>query len=404
MSDSKSSTETPGALAGITVLEAGLLIQGPQSTQLLADLGADVIKVELPGVGDQARGIPADMATDRRAPIFIACNRGKRALALDLRTPEGQAVFRRLAESADVVVSNFLPGTMDRWGVGYDDLAALNPGIIFASGSAYGSEGPDGGRKGADLGGQAAGGILSRIGDGTAPIVPVGVLIADHIGSQNLANGIMAALLARHRTGRGQRVEVSLYGGQIFAQATELTAHALTGELPPAPGQSHALIPLLYGVFPTADGSIALVGAPNPEELFEVLDRTDLIENPRYNSRSFLPDAKAEVIEILNAAFAAQSSAEWIRRFQGTEIRYAPVQNYAEVLADEGAHANGYVQRVDHPEYGDIVLPGSPIRLSDTPATPGIIAPELGQHSREILSDAGYDNAELDRLADLGVI
>lgn len=393
-----------GALAGIRILEAGLLIQGPQSTQLLADLGAEVIKVELPGVGDQARAITAAPGRDRRAPIFEACNRGKRSLALDLRTDDGQAVFRKLAETADVVVSNFMPGTMDGWGLGFNDLQAVNPGIIFAFGSAYGSQSDDGKRRGADLGGQASGGILTRIGDGTRPVVPIGVLIADHIGSQNLANGIMAALLARHRTGRGQQVEVSLYGGQIFAQATELTWTSFTGELPRMPGQGHAMLPLLYGIFPTADGHIALVGAPDPAELYRVLDRPDMLDEPRFNARGFPPDVLAEIHEIFNEAFAERTRAEWIKRFEGTQIRYAPVQNYLEVLDDPGAHDNGYLQRVDHPEYGEVVLPGSPIRLTDTPATPGTVAPKLGQHSREVLSEVGYNTDELDALADAGII
>lgn len=399
-----SDTHQDSALSGIRILEAGLLIQGPQSTQLLADLGAEVIKVELPGFGDQARAITAAPGRDRRAPIFEACNRGKRSLALDLRTDDGQVVFRKLAKTADVVVSNFMPGTMDGWGLGFDDLQAINPGIIFASGSAYGSQSDDGKRRGADLGGQAAGGILTRIGDGNRPVVPIGVLIADHIGSQNLANGIMAALLARHRTGRGQQVEVSLYGGQIFAQATELTWTSFTGELPSMPGQGHAMLPLLYGIFPTVDGHIALVGAPDPAELYRVLDRGEMVDEPRFNTRGFAPDVLAEIRGIFNEAFAERTRAEWIERFEGTQIRYAPVQNYLEVLADQGAHDNGYLQRVDHPDYGEVVLPGSPIRLTDTPAMPGIVAPELGQHSREVLSEVGYDTDELDRLAELGII
>ncbi len=399
-----SETEQPGALDGVTVLEAGLLIQGPQATQLLADLGATVIKIELPGVGDQARAIVAAPGHDRRAPIFEACNRGKRSLALDLRTPDGQDVFRKLAETADVVVSNFMPGTMDGWGVGYADLRAINPRIIFASGSAYGSRSDDGKRRGADLGGQASGGILTRIGDGTVPVVPIGVLIADHIGSQNLANGIMAALLARHRTGRGQEVEVSLFGGQIFAQATELTWTSFTGHLPKPPGQGHALLPLLYGIFPTMDGHIALVGAPDPAELYRVLDRPEMVDEPKFNTRGFPPEVLAELHEIFNVAFATRTRAEWIERFQGTQIRYAPVNDYLEVLDDQGAHDNGYLQRVDHPEYGEVVLPGSPVRLSDTPATPGVVAPKLGEHSREVLAEAGYDNATIDQLAHVGII
>ena len=189
---------TPGALEGIRVLDLGLLVQAPQAGQLLGDLGADVIKVELPGLGDQARWIPASME-DLRPAYFIGCNRGKRSLTLDLRTEAGRDVFLRLAETADVIVSNFLPGTLERWGLSYEEVSARNPRIVYACGSSFGPVGPDADRKGADLAGQAAGGLIRRTGPGNP--TPVGVTIADHIGSQNMCNGVLAALFARERTG-----------------------------------------------------------------------------------------------------------------------------------------------------------------------------------------------------------
>ena len=233
MTETSTSTSS-GPLAGLRVLDLGLLVQGPQAALLLADLGADVIKIELPGLGDQARWIPISME-DLRAPYFIACNRGKRSVTLDLRKPAGKEVFLRMVERADVVISNFVPGTLDGWGIGYEALAERNPRIVVGSASSFGSVGPDADRRGADLAGQAAGGLIRATGSSSEDLSPVGVTIADHLGSQNLANGVLAALYARERTGRGQHVEVSLLGGQIYAQASEFTYTFLTGEEAPAP-------------------------------------------------------------------------------------------------------------------------------------------------------------------------
>src|SRR3954468_3961222 len=231
-----------GALDGIKVIEAGLLVQGPQAAATLGEWGADVIKVELPGRGDQSRWLPVQ-AGDPRSAYFIGCNRGKRSLTLDLRTPDGRAVFLRLAEWADVVISNFAPGTMDAWGLGYDDVASRNPGVIYAAGSTFGTEGTDASRAGADLSGQAAGGLISTTGRDGGEVTPVAVTIADHIASQNLVGGILAALFARERTGRGQQVTTSLLGGQIWAQASELTGCMLRGSPAGRANRGHPLIP-----------------------------------------------------------------------------------------------------------------------------------------------------------------
>ena len=249
----------PGALDGVRVLEAGLLVQGPQASALLAQFGADVVKVELPFVGDQARWLPAAPGETRSA-YFSACNRGKRSVTIDLRSPDGQTVFHRLAATADVVISNFKPGTMDAWGLGDEALRATNPALIYASGSAFGAVGPDAEREGADLSGQAAGGLISATGLDGGEVTPIAATIADHLASQHLAAGVLAALIARGRTGHGQRVDVSLLGSQIWGQASEYTAYLLSGVLPGRPNRGHPLIPALYGIMPTADGWIAIVG------------------------------------------------------------------------------------------------------------------------------------------------
>ena len=261
----------PGPLDGIRVLEAGLLIQGPQAAALLADMGADVIKIELPGVGDQSRYITVAPG-DQRSAVFTACNRGKRGISLDLRQPRGAEIFKALVRTADVFVSNFMPGTLENWGLAYEDLAAVNPGIICAQGSTFGPVGPDAERKGADLAGQAAGGLISTTGRDGDPPTPVGAFIADHVGSLNMVAGILAALHARSTTGRGQRVDVSLLGGQIWAQATEYTHYLLTDRIPGRANLGHPLIKAAYGIFETADGWIGLVGVP-PQAPRRVLHR-----------------------------------------------------------------------------------------------------------------------------------
>src|SRR4051794_19381332 len=179
-----------GALDGIKVIEAGLLVQGPQAAATLGEWGADVIKVELPGFGDQSRWLPVEPG-DGRSAYFIGCNRGKRSVTVDLRTDNGREVFLRMAERADVVISNFKPGTMDEWGLGYEAVAARNARVVYATGSTFGTEGPDAPREGADLSGQAAGGLISTTGTDDGEPTPVGVTIADHIASQNLVSGIL---------------------------------------------------------------------------------------------------------------------------------------------------------------------------------------------------------------------
>ena len=204
-----------GALDGVRVVDVGLLVQGPQAGQTLSDLGAEVIKVELPGMGDQARWIPLS-ATDLRAPFFEACNRGKRSMTLDLRTSDGGKVFRKLVDTSDVLLANFKPGTLDAWGFDYETLSSTNPGLVYAMGSTFGPDGPGAQREGADLAGQSAGGLISTTGTDGGPVTPVGATIADHIGSMNMCVGILAALFTRQQTGRGQRIDVSLLGEQFF--------------------------------------------------------------------------------------------------------------------------------------------------------------------------------------------
>ncbi|HVM67875.1 MAG TPA: CoA transferase [Acidimicrobiales bacterium] len=388
-----------GALDGVRVVDAGVLVQAPQAAALLGQFGAEVIKVEFPGLGDHSRWLPVRIG-DTRSAFFAGNNRGKRSITVNLNAPEGREVFLRLVERADVLLTNFSPGRLEAWGLGPEVLSARNPRLVHGIGSAYGALGPEAHLPGADLGGQARGGLIASTGvDGGDP-TPVGAAIADHISSQHLAAGVLAALLARERTGHGQRVEVSLLGGQVWAQATEITAFLMTGEDAGRPNFSHPLVAGIYGIFPTSDGWVAVIGVTPPYKhaFFEAVGRADLIA--RFGGPAPLTAAdKAEVFAELGHAFRRRTTAEWCKVLDALDVRYAPVQGYAEVAADPQVWANGYLVAT---EDGPAI--GMPVRFSATPADTGTAAPELGQHTEEVLLEHGYSWDDIAVLRDAGAI
>lgn len=388
-----------GALSGIRVIDLSIVVQGPQAGAMLADLGADVVKVELPGMGDMARWILAD-PDDEVSGFFEACNRGKRSVTLDLRTAGGSRAVRRLVEGADVLLCNFVPGTMEAWGLGYEELSALNPRLVYGAASAFGPIGPDAEREGADLVAQAASGLISTTGvDGGEPS-PMGAAISDHSGSQNLVIGVLAALVHRAESGVGQKVEVSLLGASIWAQASEYSAYLATGNKPGRANRGHPLVLGVLRMFPTSDGWIVLVGVPPHlwPGFGRALERPDLAENPRYNSLQLEREDLVELFEILNEIFPTRSTAEWSDRLAAEQQRFAAVRGYDEVIADPQAWLNGYFVEGHHPTRGQVKVVGNPIRLSETPAVPGIVTPELGQHTEEVLLEAGFSWDEIAQL------
>jgi crotonobetainyl-CoA:carnitine CoA-transferase CaiB-like acyl-CoA transferase len=390
-----------GALDGIRVLDLGVLIQVPQAAATLREWGADVIKVEFPLIGDSSRLLPIDL-DDPRSPFHAAYNRGKRSITLDFHVPEAREIFLRLADRADVVLANFAPGRMEAWGLGYDDLSARNPRIVYAVGSAYGEAGPDAAREGVDINVQAAGGVVSTIGVDDGDLSPVGYSVVDHIASQNLLAGILAALYVRERTGRGQRIAGSLLGAAIWSAATEYTSLAMSGHAPGRANGGHPLVYGILGVFPTADGGIAVAVAPNVRDVFyAVIGRPELEE--QYPQLRYSNDEKKGLFPMIADALATKPTSAWCEVFDAAGVRCTPVRGQAEVMADPGAWANGYFTEVDGAD-GPVTVVAAPVHFSETPACPPSTAPELGEHTEEILLELGYDAESVAHLREIGAV
>lgn len=394
-----------GLLDGTKVIDAGLLVQGPQCAAYLGYLGAEVIKIELPNFGDQSRHIVLG-PEDFRSAYYAACNRGKRSVTLDLRTEQGSDILKRLAVDADVLVSNFKPGTLEEWGLGYEELQKINPRLIWAAGSTFGSTGPDSHREGADLAAQCAGGLVSTTGcDGDAPS-PVGITIADHIGALNMTCGILAALHARATSGNGQKVEVSLLGGQIWAQASEYTHLLMTDEIPGRANFGHPLIRGTYRIFETADGWIGLIGVPPGtfDDFMIAMERTDLLLDARFHEPGFSPEKRNWFNDELADTFRTKSTEAWCKRFSEIGVRYAPVNDYGATAQDEGVKANGYIQ--DLGEFNGSIerAVAPPLHLNDSPLQVDGTVPQLGEHTNEILEGLGLSADQIETLRKAGVV
>ncbi|MGQ0664626.1 MAG: CaiB/BaiF CoA transferase family protein [Pseudomonadota bacterium] len=378
---------TAGALDGVRVVDLTSHVSGPYCTMILADLGADVIKVERAGQGDDARRMPPQIGGEG-AP-FMLINRNKRSLALDLKDAGDLEACFRLAAEADVVVENFKPGTIARLGLGYDALAAVNPRLVFCSISGFGQSGPYRDRGGFDLMTQAMSGLMSVCGPEDGPPHRLPIPISDIAAGMFAAIGVLAALAARQRTGRGQRVDAALYDAAVAMGIYEAAGFFATGRRPERLGQAHrGSAP--YQVFRTADGWLTVGGATQHlwERLCHVIGRPELIADPRFATNAERVRHRPALVPLLEEVMSTKPSSEWLALFEAEGIPAGPVQSYDQVFADPQVLARDMVVEVAHPTAGRGKILGVPFKLSETPAAVRRPAPRLGEHTTEILGAA----------------
>ncbi len=378
-------------LSGIKVIDFTQVMMGPCATQMLADYGADVIKIERAGAGDLSRTSIADDPDGLDNPVFRSLNRNKRSIALDLRGPEGKAVIYDLVKTADVVVNNFRAGVMERMGFGYDQLAKINPRIICAFGSGFGQTGPLAHKGGQDILAQALSGVMHRRPNADQKLSVYSTALADYSAGMHLVQSILLALLQRDRTGVGQQVSVSLYDSMLAMQMQEAAMWLQRrrdlnwGSFP------------LTGVFETTDGALVLVGAfkANPlQDICRALDLPDLSADPRHATFAAQVETKPELQAKFAERFATNTTAYWLGRLEEQDLLCAPVQTIAEALASEQTAANGMIVG-----YGDdMKLIGSPLTMAPSAFQLRRPPPKLGQHGPEILAEAGFSP---ERIAEL---
>jgi crotonobetainyl-CoA:carnitine CoA-transferase CaiB-like acyl-CoA transferase len=383
-----------GPLAGVRVLDLSRVLAGPLCTMVLGDLGADVIKVERPGTGDDTRtwGPPwATGADGRESAYYLSVNRNKRSVAADLKAREGQDLVRRLARDADVVVENFAPGMLDGWGLGYDALSAENPGLVFCSITGYGSDGPEAGRPGYDFAVQARAGWMAITGDPDGAPNKVGVAVVDVLTGQNAAIAVLAALRERERSGRGQRVEVSLFDSALAGLVNVTQAALVTGAEPRRWGNAHATI-VPYQAFQAADRAFVVAVGNDAQwrRLCAAIGANELAADERFATNPRRVEHRAEVVGALADLFRTRPAGEWLATMEGAGVPCAPVQSVGEALADPVLTERNGLWPMQGATYGGVRTVASPLRFGRTPAMLRAPAPALGEHTDDVVR-LGWD-------------
>jgi crotonobetainyl-CoA:carnitine CoA-transferase CaiB-like acyl-CoA transferase len=400
-----------GPLTGIRVCDFTHGVAGPYTTMLLADLGADIWKIEKPQRGDATRYM--NMTPRFRSAIpesggdyFLAINRNKRSVTIDLGTPEGRDLALRLAAAADLVVSNFRPGVMERLGLGYEAIRTANPRVIYASLSAYGERGPLAGQPGMDVAVQARSGVMSITGYGGMEPVKPGVSLADFAGGSHLTTAVLAALYERERTGAGGKVSISLLDATMLMLINYSVA-VLDGnaEIEPMGSGHPQLVP--FQAFPTAAGYIVIGTGTNRlfADLCRVLGIEEVARDERFASNADRVANRRELIPLLEEPLRDRSAAEWMEVLEKHQIPCAPVNTMAQALSDPQLLANGMVRTIDHPDLGKIHQLGSPYTFNGRVAAIRRPPPRLGEHTAELLAEVlKVDDQELDALQAAGIV
>jgi crotonobetainyl-CoA:carnitine CoA-transferase CaiB-like acyl-CoA transferase len=388
-----------GPLDGLRVLDLSRVLAGPLCTMVLGDLGAQVIKVERPGTGDDTRtwGPPWAQGPDgREAAYYLCVNRNKRSAAADLKTEEGRGLVRRLAREADVLVENFAPGMLDGWGLGYAELSRDNPGLVFCTITGYGSDGPEAGRPGYDFAVQARAGWMAVTGDPFGAPTKAGVAIVDVLTGQNAAVAILAALRERDRSGRGQRVEVALFDSAVAGLINVTQAALVTGDEPRRWGNAHPTI-VPYQAFDGADRAFVVAVGNDAQwrKLCAAVGAEELGADARFATNPGRIEHRGEVVGALADLFRTRPAAEWLGMMEVAGVPCAPVQSVGEALADPVLTQRDGVWPMEGATYGTVPTVASPLRLSRTPAALRAPAPALGAHT-DAVQNRGWNAFDSD--------
>jgi formyl-CoA transferase len=394
-----------GALHGIRVLDLTRVLAGPYCTMFLGDLGAEVVKVEQPGVGDDTRGWGPPFAGGESA-YFLCTNRNKKSLTVDFKSVEGITLVRQLAERADVLIENFRPGAMERLGLGDKLLCEKNPRLVYASLSGFGADGPMADIPGYDLIVQAWGGLMSVTGSAESGPLKVGVAIIDLVAGLMLGKSIVAALYAREKIGVGQKLDTSLLEAEVAALINAGSNYLIGGQVPGRWGNAHPTI-VPYQSFQTVDSFLVLGAASEAiwQRLCPALSRAELADDPRFARNADRVENRTELIAMLSEIFLTRTTNDWIAALTAAEVPCAPVQTIDQVFAaPQVLHRNMLVE-VDHPTAGKVKLAGIPVKFSASPASVRLPPPLLGQHCAEVLSSwLGMSTEEIERLKRMGVL
>ena len=389
----------PGPLDGIRVLDLTRVLAGPYCTMFLGDLGAEVVKVEQPGVGDDTRGWGPPFVGGESA-YFLCVNRNKKSVTIDLKSKEGVALLRQLAERADVLIENFRPGTMERLGLGEKDLRAANPRLIYASLSGFGADGPMSDAPGYDLIVQAWGGLMSITGSADGEPSKVGVAIIDLVAGLMLGKSIAAALFAREKLGVGQKIDTSLLEAEVACLINVGSNYLVEGNTPRRWGNAHpSIVP--YQSFKTADGYLVIGVASEGiwRRFCQTIGRTEWADDSRFDKNSNRVENRSLLIDLLGEIFLSRSTDEWLKLLNSAEVPCAPVQTVDQVFkASQVLHREMLVQ-VEHPTAGTVRMAGIPVKFSATPASVRLPPPLLGQHTEEVLESwLGMHDKEVSEL------
>lgn len=391
-------------LSGVRVIDVTQIMAGPFCTMLLGDMGADVIKIEKPDGGDDIRRSgPPFVAGDSAA--FLNIGRNKRSVVIDIKTPEGSKIVRRLARTADIFVQNLRPGRIEGFGLGYDDLRAVNPSIVYATITGYGRTGPYKDKPGFDLMAQGMSGIMGVTGHPGQPPVKVSVPITDLNAGLFTAFGVLAAYVNRLKTGTGQHVDSSLLEAGVAYTFWESAIYFATGS-PPGPNGSAHQLSAPYQALPTSDGYLTIGGATqsNWERLCRAVGRAELLSDPRFAANADRMANRAALERTLSETFMTRTTAHWLGVLDRAGVPCGPINDMSQVYADPQVIARDMVVEIDHPTAGSIRNVGIPVKFSETPGTVRRPPPRLGEHTHEVLVEFGYTADEIAALERRGIV